>query len=193
MEARVRRLLQGDGGGWGEAPSPPSLAAAVRASHSAMAVGSTVLAASASEGEGSTATEPAAPGVIFPSQSAATNAAAANAAALESTMLFGRSGDRWLESVRLSARGALVLAAVTSAVYAAAPPPGRVFSCVESCPLTTHVIHHMLYNPRYLILMTSSGVIHHMSNPCYMSSMTSRQPPHFFTVDSHHFTVTTAF
>jgi hypothetical protein len=38
--------------------------------------------------------------------------AAANAAALESAMLFGRGGERWLESVRLSARGALVLSAV---------------------------------------------------------------------------------
>jgi hypothetical protein len=35
-------------------------------------------------------------------------AAAANAAALESAMLFGGSGERWLEFVRLSARGALV-------------------------------------------------------------------------------------
>lgn len=48
-------------------------------------------------------------------------AKAAAIAALESAMLFGRGGERWLERVRLSARGAFVLAAVTAAAYASAP------------------------------------------------------------------------
>ena len=43
----------------------------------------------------------------------------ASAAALESAMLFGRGGERWLESVRGDARGAVALAAVASAVAAA--------------------------------------------------------------------------
>ena len=34
-------------------------------------------------------------------------------------MLFGRGGERWLESVRGDARGAVALAAVASAVAAA--------------------------------------------------------------------------
>jgi hypothetical protein len=128
VDARVRGLLQGGGGGWGEAPSPSSLESAVRASHAAMAVGApaaSALAASTTTGA-TDAGGASAPGVIFSGESVAANAAAAHAAALESTMLFGRSGNRWLESVRLSARGALVLATVTSAVYAAAPPQGGV-------------------------------------------------------------------
>ena len=43
----------------------------------------------------------------------------ASAAALESAMLFGRGGEWWLESVRGSARGAVVLASVVAAVTAA--------------------------------------------------------------------------
>ena len=43
----------------------------------------------------------------------------ASAAALESAMLFGRGGERWLESVRGDARGAVALAPVASAVAAA--------------------------------------------------------------------------
>lgn len=40
-------------------------------------------------------------------------------------MLFGRGGERWLESVRQSARGSLVLSAVVSSVYAASPAVGE--------------------------------------------------------------------
>ena len=43
----------------------------------------------------------------------------ASASALESAMLFGRGGERWLESVRSTSRGAVVLASVVAAVTAA--------------------------------------------------------------------------
>ena len=60
----------------------------------------------------------------------------ANAAALESAMLFGRGGARWLESVRGDARGAVALAAAASAV-AAARPSGRGEANAFSVSLAT--------------------------------------------------------
>lgn len=85
-------------------------------------------------------------------------AAAAAIAALESAMLFGRGGDRWLDRVLLSARGAFVLAAVTAAAYASAPaettfdaslagtkdvaPPARGLFAWP--PRTPHTQYHLL-------------------------------------------------
>lgn len=110
-EARVRDLLEGDERRAATplrasddsdewAPSPARLATAVRAARAA----------------------------IFGEDPERSGAAAAEAA-LESAMLFGRGGERWLESVRLDPRGAFVLAAASAAAYAAGsdalPLPGE--------------------------------------------------------------------
>ena len=110
------------------APSPSSLAVAVRTSHTAMGVGITSASAvavaaprSLTRSPSSSSSAVSAAFAAARNSAAAAAAAASNAAALESAMLFGRGGERWLESVRLSSRGALVLAALSSAVYAASP------------------------------------------------------------------------
>ena len=142
-------VIGAKGVGGESSPSPGSLAAAVRASHAAMGVGITAASAVAvaaprrassmsSSSSFSTSTplesvmtqqqqQPSGPGggcggTRRFSPAAAAAASAANAAALESAMLFGRGGERWLESVRLSARGSLVLSALASSVFAASPP-----------------------------------------------------------------------
>ena len=94
-----------------DAPSPACLAAATRLARAAFAHSDT--------------------GV----QRVFTCASAASAAALESAMLFGRGGERWLESVRGDARGAVALAAVASAVAAArGGAPNRSPSARSSAP-----------------------------------------------------------
>ena len=88
-----------------DAPSPASLAAAVRTARAAF-----VSADREHEREDSNRT-----------RNAFACVSDAHAAALESAMLFGRGGERWLESVRGDARGAVALSAVASAVAAARP------------------------------------------------------------------------
>ena len=101
VEGETSDSRKSDGASARDAPSPARLAAATRSARAAFTHSDTGI-------------------------SGFTCASAASAAALESTMLFGRGGERWLESVRGDARGAVALAAVASAVAAArAGAPNR--------------------------------------------------------------------
>lgn len=163
VEGRVRQLLRGKDAGsarddghrhTGSAPSPANLAAAVRTAHEVIGVGATVA---------TTDFVAARPAGLALDRRPRVEVSVSAASALESAMLFGPSDQHWLESVRLSPRGSLVLAAITSAVYAARPPAGAFeVSIVHTNDVVPSMGSLLVWPPRiphtqYALLVQRAG------------------------------------